>query len=296
MRTEQRLTRAYENARVEPFDNDSKYVFFSDVHRGTGSLADEFTRNRIIYLHALEDYYKKGFTYVEAGDGDELWESMAFEKNKIAHFEVYKAMKDFFDDGRLIMLYGNHNIYLRHEKFVNAHYHSYYDEAQSRYVDLFVGLVPCEALLLRHKATGQEILTIHGHQGDISNDQLWRLSMFSMKFWRLFHSVGIQNPSSPVKNVNKQLKIERNYKKWIAKNKHMLICGHTHRFRFPRAGELPYFNTGSCVYPATITAIELEGGCVSLVRWQVFANDEGFLRVTKIVLAGPTPVSEFDIR
>ena len=67
MRTEQRLTLAYENARVEPFDNDSKYVFFSDVHRGTGSLADEFTRNRIIYLHALEDYYKKGFTYVEAG-------------------------------------------------------------------------------------------------------------------------------------------------------------------------------------------------------------------------------------
>lgn len=45
MRTFERLTKAYENARVEYFDENSKYVFFSDCHRGDGSLSDEFTKN-----------------------------------------------------------------------------------------------------------------------------------------------------------------------------------------------------------------------------------------------------------
>jgi len=45
-------------------------MFFSDCHRSNGSHSDEFTKNRNTYLFALEYYYKNGFTYVEAGDGD----------------------------------------------------------------------------------------------------------------------------------------------------------------------------------------------------------------------------------
>ena len=74
MRTQQRLTEAYEQARVVTFDDESRFVFISDCHRGTGSLADEFTRNENSYVHALDHYYANGFTYVEVGDGDELWE------------------------------------------------------------------------------------------------------------------------------------------------------------------------------------------------------------------------------
>jgi hypothetical protein len=74
MKTEQRLTRAYKKAKIEYFDNQSKYVFFSDVHRGDDSVSDEFARNQNIYLHALNYYYKEGYVYIEAGDGDELWE------------------------------------------------------------------------------------------------------------------------------------------------------------------------------------------------------------------------------
>lgn len=54
MFTDRRLTEAYKKARVEYFDEHSKYVIFSDVHRGDGSMSDEFTRNRNIYLHALK--------------------------------------------------------------------------------------------------------------------------------------------------------------------------------------------------------------------------------------------------
>lgn len=78
MFTDKRLTSAYLNAKVEYFDTKSKYIIFSDCHRGDDSASDEFTRNQSVLLHALEYYYENGYRYVEAGDGDELWEYSDF--------------------------------------------------------------------------------------------------------------------------------------------------------------------------------------------------------------------------
>lgn len=52
---------------------------FSDCHRGDGSFADDFANNRNIYMHALNQYYKNDFQYIELGDGDELWENLFFK-------------------------------------------------------------------------------------------------------------------------------------------------------------------------------------------------------------------------
>jgi hypothetical protein len=73
------------NAFPVPFDDRSKFVFFSDVHRGDDSLSDEFARNRHIYYHALNYYYRDDFTYVEVGDGDELWENGLFRRIYNSH-------------------------------------------------------------------------------------------------------------------------------------------------------------------------------------------------------------------
>ena len=202
MFTEKRLLAAYHNARVEYFDRDSKYIFFSDSHRGDDSASDEFTRNQTVLLHALEYYYNHGYRYVEVGDGDELWEYSDFKTIRLAHSDVFLAMKLFFDRGRLTLLYGNHNIYLKSRTFVKRNYNSYYDEFTQTTQDLFPGIVPCESLLLRSRTGGQEILVIHGHQGDFMNDQFWVGSMFLMRyFWRFMHVVGFQNPASPAKNL-----------------------------------------------------------------------------------------------
>jgi stage II sporulation protein R len=67
MKTNQRLSQAYKNALVIPFDESSKYAFLSDVHRGDDSVSDEFTRNQNIYLHALNYYYNQDYTYIEVG-------------------------------------------------------------------------------------------------------------------------------------------------------------------------------------------------------------------------------------
>lgn len=297
MFTKQRLTGAYKTARVEKFDKTTKYVFISDHHRGDGSMSDEFTRNRNIFQHAIDYYYKNGFTYVEAGDGDELWEYQDAKLIKNAHPEIFSTIKKFYDDDRFIMMYGNHNIYIKNKSYVEEHYYTNYDEYSETFFDFLKGIEPIEALVLKHPETGQEILTVHGHQGDAPNDQLWIFTMLSLKyFWRFLHAFGIRNPVSPVKNIYRRHKIEKNYSKWIEENKMMLICGHTHRFKFPKKDALPYFNLGCCVYPTIITAIELEGETIQLVRWKIKGNEEGVLNIVREIMRGPAHVSEFDMR
>lgn len=297
MRTDQRLTEAYLKARVAHFDENSRYVFISDCHRGNGNSSDEFTKNQNAYLHAMDYYYKNGFVYVEAGDGDELWEHPRFVDIKNAHYEVYESIRRFHDEKRLFMLYGNHNIYLKNKDYVRNNYYTYYNDFKQQAHDFLRELEPCESLLLVNRKTGQEILTLHGHQGDLSNDQLWFFSMLSLKyFWRHLHSFGFTNPASPVRNISKRHRIEKNYVKWIDKHKRMLICGHTHRFKFPRESELPYFNTGCCIYPTSMTAIELIDGNIQIARWRVMVNSDGVLQVTRAVLRGPEPVEKFNLR
>ena len=73
MFTNRRLTEVFQSAAKYHIDKDSKYVFFSDLHRGDDSISDEFSRNQVIMMAAMEYYYDHGYTYVEVGDGDELW-------------------------------------------------------------------------------------------------------------------------------------------------------------------------------------------------------------------------------
>ncbi len=296
MKTQKRLTEVYENAKMEYFDENSKYVFLSDCHRGDGSHSDEFTKNQNIYIYAMQYYYNKGFRYVEVGDGDELWEHSKAKHIKNAHYEVFEIIKKFHKNNRLIMLYGNHNIYLKDPEYVKKNYYTYYNNYTEETREFLKGLEPIEGLVLKNEKTSQEIFVTHGHQGDFSNDQIWFFTMLSLKyFWRYLHAFGIKNPASPIKNAIKRHRIERNISKWIDKNQKMVICGHTHRFKYPKEKELPYFNTGCCIYPTTVTAIELEKGIIKIVRWKIKTDKEGNLKVDRKIIRGPDPVEKFYI-
>jgi len=297
MKTVQRLKDAFTNGRLEMFDETSKYVLLSDCHRGNGNQADEFTKNQNTFQHALSFYYQRGYTYVEVGDGDELWEHPRIKDIKNAHFETFEIIKRFHQNNRFILIYGNHNIYLKDPEYVKKNLFTHLNEHSQENIDFLKDIKPEEALVLKHKTTGQQIFIVHGHQGDFSNDQFWYLNMLSLKyFWRFLHAVGVQNPSSPVRNENKRHKIEKNYAKWIEKYRMMLVCGHTHRLKFPRKNDLPYFNTGCCIYPTSITAIEIEDCKITMVRWKIQANEEGLLQVERNIIHGPRPIEDFDIR
>lgn len=295
MSSHKRLSRAYANAKTIAFDDSSKFILFSDCHRGDNSFADEFANNRNIYFHALSHYYKRGFEYCELGDGDELWEHRTFEPLFEAHKNVYMLMKRFHEEGKLHLIYGNHDMVYKNPKFVHKHLRTYYDPKDEKEVTLFENLIFHEAIILQHRETAQEIFLTHGHQADFMNYHGWRFQRFMVRIlWKPLQVWGIADPTSPAKNNKELIKVEKRIKGWIRKNKLvMTIVGHTHRPRFPEPGDIPFFNDGSCVHPRSITGIEIEKGTIALIKWQISTTEDGTLRIVRILLEGPQRLVDY---
>ncbi len=294
MHTMSRLLKAYESGIKVPFNNKDKIIFFSDIHRGDNSISDEFAHNQNIYYHALNHYFQNGYTYIEVGDGDELWEHSKFKHIRGAHSDVYCLIREFYIQDRFWMLYGNHNMSFKHGHHVKYNLHEFFDEYKDEVSPLFPGIEVHESLILTHEETGKEVFVVHGHQGDFINDHIWRIMKFiNRHFWHYLHIVGFRNPASPAKNRHKRHKIEKNYTRWIKKYRKMLIVGHTHRPKFPSNGEEPYFNTGSCIFPRSITGLEINEGKIGLVDWRIKPDAEGSLHISKTYLKGPEAIEKF---
>ena len=105
-----RINKAFEGALRLPLNADSKYVIFSDCHRGTGKANDNFTKNELIYIAALNHYLNRNFTYIELGDGDELWENRKMDAIKKMHQHSFDVLTDFYGDNRFYAVYGNHDM------------------------------------------------------------------------------------------------------------------------------------------------------------------------------------------
>jgi len=290
-----RLDRAYKEAKIIDFDNDSKFVLFSDCHRGDNSFADDFANNRNIYFHALKHYYAKGFSYCELGDGDELWENLSFESILNAHKNVYMLMKLFHKDNRLHMIWGNHDMVYRNPEYVKKNLSTYFDPKIGKNVELFGDIKYHEGIVLKHCNTNQEIFLAHGHQADWWNYIFWKWSRFMVRvLWKPLNIMGIADPTSPAKNYIELIKVERRTKKWITENNNLItIVGHTHRPRFPKPGAIAFFNDGSCVHPRSITGIEIENGKISLIKWQISTTNDGNLKIVRVLLEGPTALEKY---
>ncbi len=295
MNTRQRLNRAYKEAKIINFSDKDKFVFFSDCHRGDNSFADDFARNENIYYHALKHYYNEGFTYCELGDGDELWENLSFESILMAHKNVYSLFQKFHFENRLHLIWGNHDMVYRDPEFVKKQLTTYFDPKDGREEILFKNLEYHEAIRMQHLDTGQELFLCHGHQADWLNYHGWRFNRFLVRvLWKPLQIFGFYDPTSPAKNYKELIKVERRIKKWIIENKNLLtIVGHTHRPRFPEPGDIAFFNDGSCVHPRSITGIEMEKGALSLVKWNIATQEDGTLRVFRVLLEGPQKLTDY---
>ena len=290
-----RLDRAYQNAHVVPFDDDSKFILFSDCHRGDNSFADDFANNRNIYYHALKHYYVEGFNYAELGDGDELWENISFSSILNAHKNVYHLMQLFHKKNRLHMIWGNHDMVYRNPDTVKKNLSTYFDPKVGEEVELFGDIKYHEAIVLKHKNTNQEIFLTHGHQADWWNYLFWKWSRFMVRvLWKPLNVMGIADPTSPAKNYKELIKVERRTKKWITDNDNLMtIVGHTHRPRFPEPGDIAFFNDGSCVHPRSITGIEIENSTISLIKWQIATKEDGTLQIVRVLLEGPRRLIDY---
>lgn len=283
--TIRKLNKVYEHAPVIPINNQSKIVMMSDCHRGIGNWGDNFMPNQNLFFSALNYYNKRCFTYIELGDGEELWENRKLDDIIRNHSDIYWLMSRFYQDNRLYMLYGNHDMYKRSEKYVREHYEAYYCESSDCMCPLFPGIKVHEGLRLCNVKTGKEYLVVHGHQGDLMNDILWRFTAFLVRFlWKPLEIMGVNNPIRPAKNYSLQGHTQKRLAGYVQKEHIPLIVGHTHRPHLPKEGELPFYNTGSCVHPRCITALEMEQGSFTLVKWCEMTREDGSIYVGRFVL------------
>lgn len=290
MSTESRLNKLFHTSPVVHCDYLSRFVIMSDCHRGVGNWGDNFLKNQNIYTAALAYYYHHDYTYIELGDGDELWENRNMKEIIATHSNVFELLSLFFREHRFYMLCGNHDFVKKRQKFLQC-CNEYYCDSQRCRLPLMPGLCVTESLLLKNRANGSSLFLVHGHQGDFLNDVLWKFSRFLVRYiWRPLELFALNDPTSAAKNNTKKSAVEQRLSAWSARHSQTLIAGHTHRPMFPEDGNSRYFNCGSCVHPHCITALEICNNKIVLVKWSVQSHPDLSLHIGREILAGPSPV------
>ena len=269
-----RIQKSFRRALHISTEEHPKIVLMSDCHRGTGTWGDNFLANRPIFTAALKHYYQKGFTYIELGDGDELWENRRFADVYKTHQEIYQLLEQYHQDGRLFLLFGNH------------------DRVKENGAYVWRGLsaaIPFYESVVIDGLDLPPVCCFHGYQGDPINDQLWKLSRWLVRYlWRPLELRGVKDPTSAAKNYTKVRAIEDRFIRYSCEGKCVLIAGHTHKPTITRTDCGIYMNCGSCVHPCAVTAIELVFPEARLVKWSICSRPDMSLSVCREVLSETT--------
>lgn len=241
-----------------------------------------------MFTYALSRYRHEGFTYVEVGDGGELWKNWQFGDIRRTYGRIFDLLHAFDQQDRLHLIVGNHDVR-----------GSWHGQVQKD------GIATEEALVLQHVQTGQELFVVHGHQADITNYHLYRLSRLAVRYiWRRLQLLGFVTPMNRegflerlgeiecrIAECSRLTRIERRIVAWLRAHRRIVICARTHR---PACAgpDTPYFNTGSCTYPGHITGLELQDGEIRLVKWSARSN--GGVRGKRELLAAPKSLRLLD--
>jgi hypothetical protein len=283
LRIKSALDKALEdNKKKFDLSSETKVVIFSDLHRGVGDWADDFMHNSLIFSSALDYYNVQHFTYIELGDGDELYENRHLADIIRAHGNIFRQLDRFYKDNRLCYIAGNHNLQMTNERWRQKAL----AEGQLLIPNFFSGIEIFETAML-----GEKIFLFHGHQGDFINDTFVPFGRFWVRhIWRPLQNIfGFRDPTSPAQRVKKRSKVETAIIEW-ARNRHMVtIAGHTHRSMFLSlskqqrlAGELQepyYFNSGCGIHPRYITCLEIKEMTIELIKWHIIADFSNDMRL-----------------
>lgn len=293
-----RLKYLYNNAKEIGFDEESKLVFMSDIHRGDGTYYDSLLPNKNVYKAALNYYYKNNFIYIEVGDGDELWINRDFDIIARSYEDIFMIFNKFSNENRLYMIYGNHDIIKRKNNLYHNN-NKFFRNSNNSYRREFANFIEdnkfYEALTFKYRPLDKKFLAVHGHQVDFMNSKFWLLARFLVRYiWKFMNGIAsFKDSTSPAINNAKGDKIDSKLEKWSREKGKMLICGHTHISRMPKVNEPPYFNDGCCILPYAVTSIEIENGKISLIKWSIDIDDRGILYMSRKIISGPIDIGKY---
>jgi len=290
-----------------PFDmHTAKFIFLSDQHKGAKDLADDFRNAENNYLHTLQHYFNEGFTFINLGDCEELWEaspSTIIDKNRPSLLKE----AEFLAANRYYRIYGNHDLEWNYAIQLGYYLKPIFGPSLS----------VKEGLLLTTEYNNEtfSILLAHGHQGDQRSDGNAFSKWFVAAIWtpiQRYLEISMDTISDFFELVD-----EHNIMmyEWSATQDNMIfISGHTHKPVFASLDHMDrlakqlekaraandteatqvlqeeidrrkkeyqgkkfvktmakpsYFNTGCCCFAdGDLTGIEIENGFIRLVKWK----------------------------
>ena len=284
----------------------SRFIILSDQHKGAGDWSDDFTTNKENYHAALEYYLAEGYTYINLGDCEELWENKP-EPVVALYVEELKLEAEFFAKKRYYKVFGNHDLL-------------WFDTtAVKKYLTPIFGdnTVVYEGMILK-TVIGDRVLQIfltHGHQGDVVSDSNAFSKWFVGRIWVPIQRWLELNVNTPAKDYHLTDKHNRMMYGWTMRyNNTILITGHTHKPVFESLDHIQrlnkqlkiqleegdeakitatkaeiekriieyrsdenhrdtqvkpsYYNSGCCCFSdGDITGIEIADGYMRLVKW-----------------------------
>jgi len=217
------LDRALQRARLSgPFilTQNSRFVIFSDHHKGERDRADGFQPCEASYLTALDHYFAENFNLIVLGDAEELWEN-TLPRVMEAYPEVLKSEARFYPD-RYIRFSGNHDNAWELKDQVRQYLDPYFPGIEIRKELIFE---------YRDELDKQgEILLIHGHQGTLDSDLFDFLPPHVLPYYHQFQNKTGLGQTSPSRDAyDRSLQDNQMYTWASQQEKTILIAGHTHR-------------------------------------------------------------------
>jgi UDP-2,3-diacylglucosamine pyrophosphatase LpxH len=224
-RIKRALSETLETAREKAsysLDANGSYVIFSDHHKGARTRADDFLLCEETYMQALEYYDNKGYTLIVLGDVDELWEEDP--GNVLESYPgVFLKEGEFYQDGRYVRIYGNHDNFWHSAKNVDEFLDQYYPDIN-----------PIDGVVYNFNHNGNmigEIYMVHGNQGVVDVGALSNLARIIVRtFWRTFQKLTGKGRTTPAKDACLRGIHDTLMYNWAdEQTKLILIAGHTHR-------------------------------------------------------------------
>jgi UDP-2,3-diacylglucosamine pyrophosphatase LpxH len=200
-------------------DEDSRYIIFSDHHKGAGDEADDFKPCKKTYQAALDHYYEDGFSLVLLGDVEELWENKIHEVMD-THQDVFLSEKRFFPD-RYIRIIGNHDDAWNDPTAVATYLEPLYPD-----IHLLPGLV----LEFENDDLYGEVFMAHGHQGTLDSDVLAGFSPRLLPIYRQLQNKFHIGHTTPATDDYLRGQHDTQMYRWASQQRNLIfIAGHTHR-------------------------------------------------------------------
>lgn len=300
------------NGIVAPFDIETaKFIILSDQHKGCRDFADDFGPAEKNYRRALQYYFEQGYTMINLGDSEELWENTprsVIESNRLILLEEAR----FLQEDRYYRIFGNHDLEWN------------YLIQQNQYLKPIFGskLKVYEGMLLitSHNGKKYSLFLTHGHQGDKKSDgnafSKWVVAAIWTPIQR-YLEISINTTADSFELVDRHNVIMY---EWSATQRNLVfISGHTHKPVFASLDHIDrltkqlekavaagneeqvstltaaiekrkleyagkrivktmahpsYFNTGCCCFSdGDITGIEIAEGYIRLIKWETINGE-----------------------